>query len=76
MGNIFYYADKAKYRFGDEFEDENTQEKNEELANYSIAQDKYEKAIAENYKSGEVFYNLGRIYYLKNQYDKAADYMA
>ena len=72
IGNIFYYADKMKLRFGDEFEDGNSQEKSDELANYSIAQDKYEKAIAENYKSAEVFYNLGRIYYLKNQFDKAA----
>jgi tetratricopeptide (TPR) repeat protein len=72
MGNIFYYADKTKFRFGDEFADENTQEKSDDLANYSIAQDKYEKAIAENYKSAEVFYNLGRIFYLKSQFDKAA----
>jgi tetratricopeptide (TPR) repeat protein len=72
MGNIFYYADKTKFRFGDEFADENTQEKSDDLANYSIAQDKYEKAITENFKSAEVFYNLGRIYYLKSQFDKAA----
>jgi tetratricopeptide (TPR) repeat protein len=71
MGNIFYYADKTKFRFGDEFADENTQEKSDDLANFSIAQDKYEKAISENYKSAEVFYNLGRIYYLKSQFDKA-----
>jgi tetratricopeptide (TPR) repeat protein len=71
MGNIFYYFDKIKFRFGDEFEDENLQEKSDELANFTIAQDKYEKAIAEKFKSSEVFYNLGRIYYIKGQYEKA-----
>ncbi len=71
MGNIFYYADKSKFRFGDEFADENIRERSDELANFSIAQDKYEKALGENYKSAEVFYNLGRIYYLKSQFDKA-----
>ncbi|MBN2401965.1 MAG: tetratricopeptide repeat protein [Spirochaetes bacterium] len=71
MGNIFYYADKMKFRFGDEFDEGNNQEKSDKLANYSIAQEKYEKSIEENYKSSEVFYNLGRIYYVKGQYDKA-----
>ncbi|MFH0974462.1 MAG: tetratricopeptide repeat protein [Spirochaetota bacterium] len=71
MGNIFYYADRFNARFGDDFEDDNIEEKSDELATLSIAQDKYEKAISENFKSGEIFYNLGRIYYKKGQYDKA-----
>ncbi len=72
MGNIFYYFDNIKFRFGDEFIEENVQENSDQLAYYAIAQDKYEKAIAEKYKSNEIFYNLGRIYYIKGQYDKAA----
>jgi len=71
MGNIFYYSDKVKFRFGDELAEESSPEKSDQMANYGIAQEKYEKALAENYKSSEVFYNLGRIYYVKGQYDKA-----
>ncbi len=72
MGNIFYYFfDKVKFRFGDEFEDEDLQDDSEKLANIEIAQDNYEKALAENYKTSEIYYNLGRIYYIKGQYDKA-----
>lgn len=73
MGNIFYYFfDEVKFRFGDEFEDEGLKEDSEKFANIEIAQDKYEKALAENYKTSEIYYNLGRIYYIKGQYDKAA----
>ncbi|MBN2041983.1 MAG: tetratricopeptide repeat protein [Spirochaetes bacterium] len=72
MGNIFYYYfDKMKFRFGDEFEDDTVHEQTEKLANIEIAQDKYEKAISENYKTSEVTYNLGKIYYNKGNYEKA-----
>lgn len=75
IGNIFYYFfDKVrKYRFGDDLEDEAPSNETEILANFEIAKDEYEKAILENYKSAELYYNLGRIYYMKGQYDKSTE---
>ncbi len=73
LGNIFYYFfDKVKYRYGD-IEDEDTEEEIDKLANYNIARDKYEMAVTENYESPEVYYNLGRIYYMNKLYEKALD---
>jgi pilus assembly protein FimV len=70
IGNIFYYFfDKVKYRFGDELEDEEVNQEIEKLANYRIAREKYEIAIKEGYRSHELFYNLGRIYYMKGIYE-------
>lgn len=70
IGNIFYYFfDKVKYRFGDELEDEEVSQEIEKLANYRIAREKYEIAIKEGYRSHELFYNLGRIYYMKGIYE-------
>ncbi|MBN1497187.1 MAG: tetratricopeptide repeat protein [Spirochaetes bacterium] len=73
LGNIFYYYfDKVRMRYGD-LEDEETEEDADRLANYQIARDKYEKALAEGYESSEVHYNLGRVYYLTGLYRKALD---
>jgi pilus assembly protein FimV len=70
IGNIFYYFfDKVKYRYGDELEDEEVSQEIEKLANYRIAREKYELAIKEGYRSRELFYNLGRIYYMKGLYE-------
>ncbi len=70
IGNIFYYFfDKVKYRYGDELEDEEVNQEIEKLANYRIAREKYELAIKEGYRSRELFYNLGRIYYMKGLYE-------
>ena len=74
MGNIFYYFfDKVKYRFGDDLEEEELDGQIEQMANYEIARDKYEQALAEGFKSSELSYNLGRIYYMKGQYEKALE---
>lgn len=74
MGNIFYYFfDRVKYRFGDDLEEEELDGQIEQMANYEIAREKYELALSEGYKSPELSYNLGRIYYMKGQYEKALE---
>ncbi len=74
LGNIFYYFfDKVKFRFGDELEEEQQESDTEQVANFEIARDKYEQALAEGYKTSELSYNLGRIYYMKGQYEKALE---
>lgn len=74
LGNIFYYFfDKVKYRFGDEMEEEEVGGSAEQQANFEIAKDKYELALKEKYKAPELSYNLGRIYYMKGQYEKALE---
>ena len=73
LGNIFYYfSDKVVFRFGD-IDDEIVEDDLEKMANYNIAKEKYEIAIAEKYESPELRYNLGRIYYLGRLYQKALD---
>ncbi len=76
-GNIFYYFfDKVRYRYGD-LEDELIDEEVLKAENYSIARDKYEKAMSledkDKFTSSELYYNLGRIYYLNKLYSKALD---
>ena len=74
MGNIFYYFfDKVRYRFGDELEEEELDADVEEQSNYEIARTKYEMALKEGYESPELSYNLGRIYYMAGQYERALD---
>jgi tetratricopeptide (TPR) repeat protein len=74
LGNIFYnFFDRVRYRFGDQLEEEELDSEIERLANYDIAREKYEAALALEFKSPELSYNLGRIYYMKNQYEKALE---
>ncbi len=73
MGNIFYYFfDKVKARYGD-LEEEVLDSEMDQMANFEIAKDKYEKAVSEGFESPEVHYNLGRIYYLNSRYRDALD---
>jgi len=70
-GNIFYYFfDKVKSRYGD-IEDELIDSELDKMANYSIAREKYIKALEQGYSSPELFYNLGRVYYMNRSYQKA-----
>ena len=72
-GDIFYYFfDKVRYRYGN-LEDEILDEEMEKMVNYNVAREKYEQALKEGYSSSETFYNLGRIYYLNRQYDRALE---
>ncbi len=72
-GNIFYYFfDRVKKRYGN-LEDEPVDKNAEKLANLSIAREKYEAALQKGYKSSELHYNLGRIYYLNRLYRKSLD---
>ncbi len=74
MGNIFYYFfDKVKYRFGDDLEEQALDAEVEQQGNYDIAGQKYEEALKEGFKSPELFYNLGRIHYMKGQYERALE---
>lgn len=72
MGNIFYYfLDKVDRFTADELAETQTTEESDRVADYEIARQKYEQAMASGYKSPELFYNLGRIYYQRQQYDQA-----
>jgi tetratricopeptide (TPR) repeat protein len=76
MGNIFYYYfDKvrARYKNADELEDSVVDDDRERRANNGIAQEYYEKAEESGEKSPELFYNLGRLYYLKGLYTKSLE---
>ena len=76
MGNIFYYYfDKvrARYKNADELEDSVIDDDRERRANNGIAQEYYEKAEKAGEKSPELFYNLGRLYYLKGLYTKSLE---
>ena len=73
MGNIFYYFfDKVRFNYGS-LGDETVDEDMEKLANYGIAREKYETAVKAKYESPELWYNLGRIYYLNQDYGAALD---
>ena len=72
IGNIFYnFFDKIKYRFGDELEEAEFDNELEIMGNYEIAKKNYLKALDQGYKSSEIFYNLGRIHYMKGQYKQS-----
>ena len=74
LGHIFYYFfEKVKFRFGDDFGEEALDTRAEAMANLEIARQKYETALEENYSSPEVYYNLGRIYYVQGNYEKALE---
>ncbi len=73
LGNIFYYFfDKVKPTYGS-LKDELIESNMDKLQNMGIARDKYEMAVNEKYSSPELHYNLGRIYYLNNLYEKSLD---
>lgn len=76
LGNVFYYYyDKvrSRFRYADELEEVVIDSELEKKANDGIAQEYYEKAIAEGDKSAEVFYNLGRLFYIRGLYTKALE---
>ncbi len=76
MGNVFYYYfDKvrSRYRHSDDLEEVVVDSELEKKANDGIAQEYYEKAIAEGDSSSEIFYNLGRLYYQRGLYNKSLE---
>lgn len=71
LGNIFYYYfDKVKSRSGG-LDDEIADNETEKLENYAFAQKYYINALDSDFKSSELYYNLGRIHYLKGEYSLA-----
>jgi tetratricopeptide (TPR) repeat protein len=73
LGHIFYYYfDRVKSRKG-ALDDEIIENEAEKLANYAIAEQYYTTAANQDYNSPELNYNLGRIYYLKENYTMALD---
>ncbi len=71
LGNIFYYFfDKVKSREG-ALDDEIADNEIEKMENYSFAQKFYTDALNFNYTSPELYYNMGRINYLKGEYSLA-----
>jgi tetratricopeptide (TPR) repeat protein len=78
LGNIFYYYfDKVKSRSGG-LEDEIIKNEKEVMDNYEFAQKYYIEALNYytknniiNFKASELYYNLGRIHYLKGEYSLA-----
>jgi tetratricopeptide (TPR) repeat protein len=76
LGNIFYYFfDKvrAKNRQADDIDEVALDDEMEKRANNSIAEEYYEKALQLGDKSPELYYNLGRLYYLRGLYEKALE---
>ncbi|MCX8123659.1 MAG: tetratricopeptide repeat protein [Spirochaetes bacterium] len=74
LGHIFYYFfDKVTLRFGDELDEALLDEESDKMANLDIARQKYELALQENFSSPEVRYNLGRIYYVNQNYQQALE---
>ena len=74
LGHIFYYFfDKVKFRFGDELDEALLDADADKMANLDIARQKYELALQENFSSPEVRYNLGRIYYVNQNYQQALE---
>lgn len=76
LGNVFYYFfDKVKFRSGDQehLSEVEIRKNAEMLENFNIAKKYYERALAENYETPELHYNLGRIDYLNQEYTQARD---
>ncbi|MGQ9842205.1 MAG: tetratricopeptide repeat protein [Spirochaetota bacterium] len=74
LGHIFYYFfDKVKFRFGDELDEALLDEDADKMTNLDIARQKYELALQENFSQPEVRYNLGRIYYINQNYQQALE---
>ncbi len=71
LGNIFYYFfDRVKSREG-ALDEEIADNETEKMENYSFAQRFYTDALNYNYTSSELYYNMGRINYLKGEYSLA-----
>lgn len=71
LGNIFYYFfDKVKSREG-ALDEEMVDNEIEKMSNYTLAQQYYIDATNQGYSSPELYYNLGRIYYMKKSYSLA-----
>jgi tetratricopeptide (TPR) repeat protein len=64
---------RSRFRFSDELEEVVVDSELEKKANDGIAQEYYEKAIAAGDKSSEVFYNLGRLFYVRGLYNRALE---
>jgi tetratricopeptide (TPR) repeat protein len=79
IGNVFYYYfDTVTPRFGDDKSEEKLEASApdtdaERNMNYDVAMKYYEAAAKEGYRSPELSYNLGRVYYLKGLYENAAN---
>ena len=68
LGNIFYYFfDKVKSREG-ALDEEMVENDIQKMSNYEIAQQHYIEAYNQGYSSSELFYNMGRVYYMKKNY--------
>ncbi len=73
LGNIFYYFfDKVKSREG-ALDEEMIENDIEKMSNYTIAQQYYINSLNQGYDSSELYYNIGRIYYMKKNYSLALD---
>lgn len=71
LGNIFYYYfDRVKSREG-ALDNEIAENEIRKMENYSFAQRFYLDAINFKYESSELYYNMGRIHYLKGEYSLA-----
>jgi tetratricopeptide (TPR) repeat protein len=71
MGNIFYYSfDQVKSRFGDLQEDISMAGEGG-IEHFEIARRHYREAVESGFTSPEVHYNLGRIYYMNEEYSPA-----
>ncbi len=71
LGNIFYYFfDKVKSREG-ALDEEMVDNEIDKMSNYTLAEQYYIDATNQGYSSSELYYNLGRIYYMKKSYTLA-----
>lgn len=71
LGNIFYYFfDRVRSREG-ALDEEMVDNDIEKMSNYTLAQQYYIDATNQGYSSSELYYNLGRIYYMKKSYSPA-----
>ncbi len=71
MGNIFYYSfDQVTSRFGD-LQEDIAMAGEGEIEHFEIARRHYREALESGFRSPEVHYNLGRIYYMNEEYSES-----